>query len=85
MTDAKLKKFLYSLECQKSDPKLLKLDGPYCFRRLKEHLGDVQDLLEKVRGSNLTKEVEIGLEKEEVIVKEAIDFYLFNLYGVAKH
>lgn len=78
MTQEKLQKYMHSLECQKRDPELLKADGPYCLRKLQEHLEDVQDLLRRIKEVDLIDVIEGELEQEEVAVKEAVNFYLSN-------
>jgi hypothetical protein len=78
MTQAKLMEYLRSLECQKRDPGLLEADGPYCLRKLREHLEDVRDMLRKIKGTGLIGGTEDELLKEEAVVKEAVAFYSSN-------
>lgn len=76
MTQAKLKKYLHSLECQKKDPQLLDADGQYCLRKLQEHLEELRELLQRVKDCDLIDKIESELMTEERTVSAAVDFYV---------
>jgi len=75
MTNEKLKKYMHSLECQKRDAELLATDGAYCLRKLQEHLEGLQDMRRRLRETDLIDDLAVELEKEEVAVRDAVEFY----------
>lgn len=78
MTKERLEKYLRSLECQKRDPNLLRADGPYCLRKLQEHLEEVQDLLRIIKEDDMSDTMKSELMDEEKSVREAVEFYMAN-------
>ena len=83
MTHEKFNKFLRCFEAQKRDPELLRIDGPYCFRKFKEHLSEVKDLIKIFSEEYIDIPELIVLRKKEATILEVLNFYQLHLENIS--
>jgi len=69
MTSEKLERYMRSIEFQKRNPQLLATDGPFCLRKLQEHLEELRDLL-YIESDHIDK---TEIIKEEKLLSDTVE------------
>jgi hypothetical protein len=80
MTQENLETYMRAIEFQKRDPQLLAADGPFCLRKLQEHLEELRDLL-RIECDDIDKP---ELIKEEKLLSETVEELRAKLEKLSK-